>query len=132
MSTEIERRDRELISRLEEAGVRPWSAAGLTYRLLTIDALSHAEVARVLLCDLSTIYRRADRVRAQLAGTAVPDDWEDPEADPLLEEARALLDAIRNTSATGGSRENPCRCGPLVTLGDCRNVIAQAAAARNI
>lgn len=141
--TEIETRDRATIARLAEAGLRPHAPLCLTFRLVTVDGLSPAEVSQVLGIELATVLSRVSKVRqallraqdAHARGAATPCSWEgetDPDPDdddPLIEAARHLLEAIRNRGGAAGG-ERALQCGPLVSLADARQIIARAAARR--
>lgn len=134
MASDLERADREIISRLAEAGLRPHAPLCLAYRLVAVDRLAPEEVARTLGIAVGTVHSRVSKVHARLLGAqdeharaAVEDPEPDPEApDPLAEEARALLEAQRNRDAEAGA-ERPAAGSPLVSIRDAMGIISEAA-----
>ena len=123
--TEIELRDRNLCAQLAEGGIRPDRGGRSYLRLAVADQLSVAEVAAVLGLAESTVAARISRVRAKLRaaedvharGLVETEPDPDEEGDPLLEEARALLEALRNRQGEGGP-ESPLGAAAVVSLAD--------------
>lgn len=129
MSTELEKRDRNLMAALSEVGIGPGSVLGLTFRLVTIDGMTPAAVASFLTISESTVYRRTERVHALLLGEADPGDPDDHDSSPLTAEARALLQALRNGEGRG-VYANALAAGAIIDIEDARRIILAAEARR--